>query len=96
MYDAINTSNYPNTKPISGNRNLSWKVLGVFGTPILFVLLTMSITMFNILCEMAVENGWDQIGSYWLAKTLEHPFLNIMLPMVICLSIALTIITWRK
>ena len=95
MYSAINTEDYPSKEPTSGNRNLGLKVLGILGTPILFVLLSMSITMFNILCEMAVINGWDQVWPYWIAKTTEHPWLNILLPIVICTIILNMVIVWR-
>jgi len=61
MYSAINTEDYPKKEPVSGNRNLAVKALSVLAVPALFVSLSMSITMFNILCEMAGENGWDQI-----------------------------------
>jgi len=96
MYSAINTEDYPSKEPTSGNSNLALKALGIIGTPILFVLLTMSITMFNILCEIAEENGWGQTWSYWLAKTIEHPWLNIMLPIIICTTVLVMAVNARR
>jgi len=83
-------------KPAGESLNLSLKMLGILGSPILFVVLCMSITMFNILCEMAEVEGWDQIWSYWMAKTLEHPGSNILLPFTICSVIFIMVITWRS
>jgi len=96
MYSAINTEDYPSKEPVSGNSNLALKMLGILGTPVLFVLLTMSITMFNILCEMAVEHGWNEIWSYWLDKTTEHPWLNIMLPIIICTTVLIMVVNMRS
>jgi len=84
MYSAINTEDYPSTEPVSENSNLALKMLGILGTPILFVLLSMSITMFNILCEMAEQHSWTMVWPYWMDKIMEHPYLNILLPILLC------------
>jgi len=84
------------TKPISGNKNIAKKVMIFLGIPILLVLLTMSITMFNILCEMAETNGWNQIWIYWMSKTIEYPMTNILLPIVICSIIGITMVEKGK
>jgi len=65
-----------------GTVNLSTKAKIIIGTPILYILLVIWCTTYNMFSTMINEQNetWEKVFSYWGFRILEDPIFNIVIP----------------
>ena len=72
-----------------GTVNLATKVKIIFGTPILYFILVIWCTTYNMFSTMVKEQNetWEKIFDYWGFRIMEDPMFNIIIPAVLTITV---------